>query len=163
MKAASREAKLRAFANGAKPAPKWTAQKQIDSEIERLSHAVVVASTAASVPRRLGGDATAEQLAADKKLAKSLAYRLRDALRLWRLLDGKGYEEPTLDPAAVRLGASVEWEAWSEKWIEDLRRRRAKVAATTLAKGNIDSGIRFVHLYTREISVVEDALARAST
>lgn len=86
------------------------------AEVERLQQLTAVFRAAAAHPRRLGGDATPEELAIDKKRAKRLAYAAEQSLKGWGA-------EPAEYGEATKIAATIRFEQW---WEEHERRIRAR-------------------------------------
>jgi len=74
-------------------------------ELERISQLLATVIFAGSIPRRLGGDATDEELALDKKRARRVAHALQSSIKGWT----KRYTLP--DSQEIRrAGAQLDWE-----------------------------------------------------
>ena len=86
-------------------------------EVERLTKLLSVATAAIEIPRRLGGDATGQELSTDKKRAKRIAHVASQSLKAW------GCKKPKLEDAA-REAAIVDWPRWwhdHEVWLNTRR------------------------------------------
>lgn len=152
--------KVEQYASGYRKAKGWTATGQAEEEMDRLAYGINVAASAVAVPRRLGPDATPEELAADKKLAKGILHRLRELLRLWQDLATVDAAEAEPDEDAAAEGARVDWEEWSEDWTADLIQRRGEVAASTV-EDEPELGNRLCHLYDRELHQISEVIERS--
>lgn len=73
-------------------------------ESQRLGHMLIIATTAGQIARRLGPDATDEELAEDKKRAHRIAHVARNCLIFWGSSKGAYYGN--------REAATVNWERW---------------------------------------------------
>jgi len=80
-------------------------EKLISNEIERITHALIIVTVAGTIPRRLGGEATDEELAVDKKRAKRVGHVLRQSLASWTKTD----VELELTDRNKKDGAQLEW------------------------------------------------------
>lgn len=75
------------------------------AERERLTRMLAVAEAAAAIPRRLGAEASGEELAADKKRAKRMAHALQQSLKAWG--------GPLRDkPEVAQEAAQLRWDVW---------------------------------------------------
>jgi len=85
-------------------------------EQERLHHLWSVASVSAVIPRRLGGDASREELASDKKISKRVGWAAVQSYRAW----GGTRKTANRDAEVEKEGAQVRWEKWwpeHEAWL----------------------------------------------
>lgn len=80
-------------------------------EVERLSGALAIVLMAGTIPRRLGGDATDEDLALDRKRAKRAGYALSQALKGWT----KKKPDLPLDDKVRMAGAQLDWDRWLQE------------------------------------------------
>jgi hypothetical protein len=78
----------------------------VSGEIERLTSALAVIIVVESIPRRLGGNATDEELALDKKRSRRVIHALNQSLSGW----SKKQPKIKLTPETERDGAQLEWE-----------------------------------------------------
>jgi len=98
--------------------PESLAQK----EIERLQelHAIAIASM--NIPRRLGGDATDEELANDKRCGRRVAHVAAQCLRAW------GTEPKPISKNISRAAAQVRWSRWMAEHLLYLDQRMRYIA-----------------------------------
>ena len=85
-------------------------------EQERLHHLWSVASVSVVIPRRLGGDASREELASDKKISKRVGWAAVQSYRAW----GGTRKTANRDAEVEKEGAQVRWEKWwpeHEAWL----------------------------------------------
>lgn len=176
----SRYATLSAFADDGFQYPDtWNRTELAMSEIKRVKRLTFMATYAAQVPRRLGPDATPQELTVDKRTANRVGHTY---LRLWQWLVVERGPMPAWDlpdafhppddwratlklaasdQDARRAGASVEWRPWWTDLRPRLLGRRAGVATFALREGHLDWGYRLVTGLSRELSWVERALIDA--
>lgn len=83
------------------------AEQIANEEIARLNKLLAVSQTCVTIPRRLGGDATDDELAADKKRCKRIAHVAEQCIISWG-----GKVKPNGDVA--REAAQVNWSRWWE-------------------------------------------------
>lgn len=98
-------------------------------EVERLSMLLAVAVTAQEHPRRLGTDATPDELALDKTRAKRIAHSAAQCLKSWG-----GHPNGTAVDAA-RLAAQVNWRNWWNEQQVYLVNRRRYIATWAIKTG----------------------------
>lgn len=88
--------------------PKVSSREELEQrEVDRLTRALAVVIMAGSIPRRLGGDASDDELAKDKKRARRAGHALSQALKGW----SKKYDLP-LDDKIRMEGAQIKWDDW---------------------------------------------------
>jgi hypothetical protein len=102
------------FDDEAPPLTGPEAQACVDQQLADCLLAHDLFTVAALIPRRLGGDADARSLSADKKASRSLAYAYGNIARSWMavLLGQKVQESGHQGPEAKRLGATVDIPDW---------------------------------------------------
>jgi hypothetical protein len=79
-------------------------------ESKRIGYSLVLVTITGSIPRRLGGDATDEDLAIDKKRSRRVAHVLQQSLVTWSPKPPK----VLVDEALKREGAQLEWSLFQE-------------------------------------------------
>jgi len=87
-------------------------------EAKRLSRTLAMVILAGGIPRRLGADATGEELAIDKRRAKRVAHVLKQSLTAW---NPEG-QPLAIDPDIKKDAAQLDWEQWwieHRKWLEN--------------------------------------------
>jgi hypothetical protein len=82
-----------------------SAREIVAAERERLSHALALVQSAQRMPRRLGPEATGEDLALDKRRAKRVAWALARVLEGW---GGPVRGHWDVQAAAAQL----KWDSW---------------------------------------------------
>jgi hypothetical protein len=135
--------------------PEAYAQKVTEEVIAEAAKLYV----ASVMPRRLGGQATRNELAADKRLARRLGWVMNQAVLAW---GGSGYldkirVESQSEEARVS-GAQVDLQTWHEERSAKVRRERQFVASVCLHHGLRQLGNRFVQRYTSELGQIRWAL-----
>lgn len=86
-------------------------------EVARLQELFSLGTLAAAHPRRLGGDASREELARDKRVSRRMAHVAVLCLRNWG--EAPGEPDPSLTPRA----AQMDWDKWTEQRIAWLNTR----------------------------------------
>lgn len=105
--------------------PKVESREELEEkEIERISAALSVVIITGSIPRRLGGDASDEELALDKKRAKRVGHALAQALRGWT----KKQAQLSGNGDLRRIAAQLEWPEWRQAHEVEIRNRLNLVA-----------------------------------
>lgn len=88
-------------------------------EVSRIGRALSIVVVAGTIPRRLGGDASDEELALDRKRARRAGHALRQALVGWV----KRVPQLQLDDEIRRLGAQLDWESFGTEHRNVLKSR----------------------------------------
>lgn len=107
-----------------------------EDEVERLTKLLAVARLAQSIPRRLGAEASAEQLAEDSRRGKRIAHVASQLLTSWG-------GDPGVSPGDVgREAATVNWDRWWEEhqvWLVN----RQRYLATWCHKSSQNGDLRW--------------------
>jgi hypothetical protein len=123
-------------------------------QIERLNRALSVITVSQTIPRRLGSDATDEELALDKKRARRVAFALHQALRGWT----KKGASIVVDETTRREGAQLDWATWQPAFLTETR-QQLQCAATWAVKNSEERwGKSAVVRFENELKWVEFAL-----
>lgn len=93
------------------------------AEIERLVKLLAITVAVAAIPRRLGADASQQDLALDKRRAKRIGHVAGQLLSAWA---GKAKLPPP--PEVNREAAIVDWKAWWEEHRTWLLNRQRYIA-----------------------------------
>lgn len=96
--------------------PKATQAELEADQVKRITRALSVVLYAGGIPRRLGGDASDEELATDRKRARRVAHALKQSIRGWAK---KMPDLPTDEELRVE-GAQIVWDTWAQAYIADL-------------------------------------------
>lgn len=100
-------------------------EKVVEAEMRRIERAISIILYASTIPRRLGGDATREELAEDKRRCRRVAHALLQSYRGW----SKDELKP-LDTESVRqTGAQLLWESFAAEHLVEMQ-TRARLAVT---------------------------------
>jgi hypothetical protein len=113
--------------------PGITAARVTEEEVERLTRMTAVAVLAAAIPRRVGADATPEELALDKKRARRVRHALEQCLQGWA---GELPALPVNDVLRTEA-AKINWEQWwaeHQVWLDG----RVKLVVTWCYKTGAD-------------------------
>lgn len=142
------------------PKASWSPDAVDESEIKRLIAASMMALAASRTPRRLGGEATREELSLDKTVSRIVGNAYLGLLHLYGAGTGdwqKLRENATRNEEARSAGAQVQWQPWLDDQIIWLEQAIRRVAACALKTNNIEWGNKAVYRLERE----RDLLARA--
>lgn len=127
------------------PAP-LTPEEVALQEARRLYDLHNMAVAAATIPRRLGGEAIGRELAQDKRLCRRVAHAASVLCRLW--LRAMTVHPPrTLDSKAA---AQVVWSDWWADHQDELQRKLAWVATWGIEHDQRSRANQFVSLLERE-------------
>jgi len=98
------------------PALEITAEETVDNitkaEIDRLLRLNAIAAAAGRMPRRLGGEAEAEELAVDKKRCRRIAHVTLQLASAW---SGKDPDRLKFKGDISKDAAIVNWKMWWEE------------------------------------------------
>jgi hypothetical protein len=86
-------------------------------QIERLARAFSIVVGTASIPRRIGSDATSEELAIDKRRARRFAHALRAAISGWV----KRMPEIPNNDEIRRASAQMNWAAFLDDHVTTIQ------------------------------------------
>lgn len=121
-------------------------------ELARIQTQACRILVAAEIPRRLGGDATSDELALDKKRCKRVLHVLRQQLIAWSEKDANKIEFRPITEADRVEGASMIWADWWRDQQEYLTTRRLYIATWALKKPDTAFGKKAVTRLSNEIS-----------
>lgn len=124
-----------------------------ERQVDRLKLALAVVLITSSIPRRLGSDATAEELALDKKRARRTAHALQKSLASWT----KKMELP-MDDEIRAQGAQMNWTPWQEAFLSNLADQVRCVATWSVTHGEESWGKSAIVRLTNEQNWVTYAL-----
>lgn len=167
-----------------KPTKGWTPAKEHTANQERLLTLAAQALYAETIPRRLGGDADANELKQDKKTCRRVATRAMTCLETWTteldraqvrakaLTLADEYKNPTRQKnhaAEIRAAAQVDWAEWWQDhkvWLQNAVRHCAVNAMDHQEpptdkpdpKYNRKLANKLVHKYKLEWGMFEDIL-----
>lgn len=131
----------------------WDAARHATGEGQLAAAHAAALGVAAAMPRRLGGGATAAQLAADKRQARRMAHAVAQAASEW------GATVPgQVSAEAQRMGAQLDLAVWHAERLAYLRARRTWVATVCVHLGKREIGNRYVQRYTNEINRLQWAV-----
>lgn len=85
-----------------------TPEEVEQGELRRLNFVVAALRHARMLKRRLGGDASREEMARDKKFIRRLEHAMSQSMTAW----GGNPDEAAHDEAS-KVGATREWESWA--------------------------------------------------
>jgi len=101
-----------------------TRESLISGEVERITGALTLILVVGSIPRRLGGDATDDELALDKKRSKRVGWALTQSLGGW------SKKQPRIQVTAEiqREGAQLNWQEFVPNHMTQLMNELRMVA-----------------------------------
>jgi hypothetical protein len=99
-----------------------------NQEIERLTRAVSIVTITRTVPRRLGGDASQEELALDKKRSRRMLHALMQSLSSW----GSRNQKFPLDDEIRLIGVHLNWETFKPAHLVTIQNRMTYVATYSI-------------------------------
>lgn len=102
-----------------------TLDQLVKAEVDRLTLAISVVLYASSIPRRLGGEASREDLALDKLRCRRVGHALRQVYRGW----DKGAVEPISNDTVKQTGAQLEWSTFAAEHLVEME-TRARLVVT---------------------------------
>lgn len=123
-------------------------------QIARINRALSVTLLAGTTPRRLGGDATDEELAVDKKRARRCGHALGQSLKQWT----KRKQDLPLDDSVRREGAQIKWTEWAEAHCVDIKNQLRCVATYAIRSDQERWGKSAVVRLENELKWLEFAL-----
>lgn len=118
--------------------PEDSAEKFAADELLRIQQHHAVMRALAAHPRRLGGDATSDELADDKRRAKRVLHALDQCLTAWG-------GQPTEWEEASKIAATLDITAWREQHEVRIRARQKYLATWWIRYGNQNGDKRFVN------------------
>lgn len=123
-------------------------------QVERLARALSIAIIAGTTPRRLGGDATDEELAIDKKRARRAGHVLGQSLKQWT----KRKPDLPHDSEVKREGAQIVWPKWLEEHCAEIRHQLRCVTTWAVQNNEERWGKSAVVYLENEMRWIEYAL-----
>lgn len=141
----------------------WTAY-----QCERLMDIAVMAQMVVDIPRRLGADATPQDLARDKRFAKKLRNQIIGVAEgQWReehaRKEYKGLIDNPVGPRFDRLrqeAAQVDWSEWVPAIIRDLRIGATYIATQLHLRKQGKLANKMVHRFEVEIGLINQLYDR---
>jgi hypothetical protein len=125
-----------------------------DRQIERLTIALSVVVLAGTIPRRLGGEATDEDLALDKKRSKRVGHALQQSLRSWKK---RSVKLPLTDEIR-RAAAQIDWTKWGEAHLTSLSSEQKLVSTWAMRNEQEAWGKRAIVRLDNEVNWITYAL-----
>jgi hypothetical protein len=110
-----------------------TKEDIVKEEVDRLSRLYTIANVAADIPRRIGGEATREELAKDKSRCRRVAHVAFQCARSW-----SNRKTVTLADDVGQEAAQVVWARWYEEHRVFLHTRLNYIASWAYATGVSD-------------------------
>lgn len=143
----------------------WSAQAIVDRELVRLATTAHVAAMCVQKRRRLGIDATSEELSEDKKRGRRIEHLCRSMFRGWRT------EVESTDMVGPKPGskgwveiqqtaATIDWDMYLDELYCELTERMRLVVTWCLRNDNKRMANRVVNRYLTELDRVSVILGR---
>lgn len=126
------------------------------SEGIRLFELAGIAAWASLIPRRLGADATAQELAADKRMCRRIAHAADQLAKLWTTVDVYNAHPKTIDKK--RAGAVVLWDTWWAQHLQYLNNRRTFIATFAIRSRFTREGNIYVTRLDKEEEALKDII-----
>lgn len=127
----------------------------IGIEKVRIARALSVVLYASSIPRRLGGEASSEDLALDKRRCRRVAYALRQSYRGW---DKEGEIAVAAEDSVKQEGAQLLWDDFGERHLTEIRSRGCLVVTWAVKSGDRRWGKTAATNFTNELRWLSYAL-----
>jgi hypothetical protein len=135
--------------------PESTDRREItDYEVERIGRAFAIVALINSIPRRLGHEASRDELALDKRRARRVGHALIQASRGWRTTEPKIRNDEDVRIAAIHLN----WEAFGPAHTTTVHNRMRFVATYAFKADDLRWGKSALSRLENEISWVSYAL-----
>lgn len=132
----------------------WDPSAYALTQRERISNLALMASHAAEVPRRLGQDATPEELRVDKLISRRVYTRAMSSLINWGTQEvDQGQSAAELEELH-RAGAQVIWSKWWEEYRAQMEQELRLVATTALKTGHLKAGNSFCNRLLNELNIM---------
>jgi hypothetical protein len=113
--------------------PRYENREAIErAEADRIARALAVVIVAGAMPRRLGGEATDDELKVDKRNARRLGHALQQALRGWT--QKQVSDLAALDDTIRREGATIEWDSFLQNHVSVINDRLRVIATWSIRK-----------------------------
>lgn len=135
----------------------WSARDACSAKREMVVSDYKACAWALQIPRRLGGDATGAQLAADKKFMRKVMHLQRTLFDKWDALCG---ESLPVDWAAVgpderKAGAQIDAGEWLLDHLFVAKRQRDLFCTVAVQVGMVDWGYSCLTIVKLEIANLE--------
>lgn len=136
--------------------PEYIDRRQITyNEIDRIARAFAIIAYAGQIPRRLGNDATDEELSLDKKRAKRVAHALIQSSKGWQVRS----EPKIVNDEEIRLLAiHLNWEAFGPAHLTTVQGRMRVVATYAVKQDDFRWGRSALTKLENELKWVSYAL-----
>ena len=137
---------LDVYADTDTPTPPELTIQDLDAEIAAYAgRALAIAESIATWVRRLGPEATSDELGWDKRQARRVAYAFRSA----------GHDATLADRSIDQVAAVIEMDEWIPQMVRDLILLRTGVANLAIAREELRWGNQNVHRLTNLIRSLE--------
>lgn len=136
---------------------KWNMRQDAHEQMARITHDFCVVSDAVEIPRRLGGEATAAQMTADKKVIRMLIHHYAS---FWNRWDTLRQTELDLPPADLVFKTNTEIHAEAatmlmEQWLASRMERasddRERIVTRLIQTGNRKLANKVAYAFSAEI------------
>lgn len=138
----------------------WSSIEFIMQRVSWMQSGMRVATYAQEIPRRLGAEAAADELAFDKKIMRRLAYFFENGARSWiPMLDGSGVEASEVPTEQERRwAAQLDVAHWIGTLIQDTERDRSVQVTHAIQAGDRRYANRVAQRLTSELEQLETLL-----
>lgn len=120
------------YDEGLEISDEWDIETLVGIERDRISRAFSVVMYAVTIPRRLGGDASREDLATDKRRCRRVGHALRQSYRGWDKHD----LIPNTEDVVRQEGAQLIWDIFSAEHLVALSTRARFVVTWSVQAGH---------------------------
>jgi hypothetical protein len=117
------------------------------NELVRLTQAISIVLVAHSIPRRLGGGATSEELALDKRRCRRVAHALTQSYRGW---DKDTEIKPYKDEIVSQRGAQLDWATFSAEHLVEMQTRARLIVTWAVNTGEHRWGRKSANHFVNE-------------
>ena len=124
------------------------------SEGERINRFLAIITVTGSVPRRLGGEATDQELSLDKKRSRRVCHVLRQTLLYWE----QESEEIEPNEDMRREGIQLEWLSFASDYVLKLDTSRRRIATWAIQNDEEAWGAAAIRRLEAELHWMEHAL-----
>lgn len=133
------------------PGVEWEVGSLITERVSEALFHVVAFNWAAQIPRRIGSDASAQDLAADKSSMNKLSFAYKRVAADWAKLGERQAEEPPLGTEHKKLGAQFQLEYFIKERIDLVELRQRQDATIAEQYGYRKIANRTVAINEREL------------
>jgi hypothetical protein len=142
----------------------WSPGDWADRKLASLIDDLKAHTWAAQIPRRIGGEASGQDLSVDKRRLRASAHFLRGLVRGWAPLcpwfDLQTLKDDEITADLRAVGAQLDWLEWNLRCAIDAAEDRAAAVTAALQLGERQWASKVAWLYSREIEDLNRTLLR---